>query len=195
MTGIRVLSSTPCVQPTAAKPDGNVVSSGATANFPTVMRDHHQKLMASMESAKAGRPADRPEVLLSLSRRPDIEAMIERQHAARRTASRTKDAARSCADENEDDAVPCSDRDGDPVRGGADRCGSGVDHLAQFECEPKDAAPLMALVTSFFAWYSPAAATAANPTSRALTRRRRRPQPGDRHGASQGKADVDGDGK
>ncbi len=192
MTGIRALSSTPYVQPTAAKPDGNVVSSAATANFPTVMRDHHQKLMASMESAKAGRPADRPEVLLSLSRRPDIEAMIERQHAARKASLCAKGSAVVRGDE--DDAELCDERHEDPPAWRVDPCGNGLVHGAPVDCAHGPLAPPVAPGTSLVVWHPFETARTVTSTVRAQPRRRRRPASADQHRADQQQAEVDGDG-
>ncbi|WP_431262554.1 hypothetical protein ACQ859_20750 [Roseateles chitinivorans] len=174
MTGIRSLPSTPYVPPTAARPGNNALSGAATADFPTVMRDHHQKLLAPAESAKS---AAKPELLAAMSRRPDIEAMIERQHAARRTASRTKGAAVSCVEDDEGDddgVVPCGERDGDPIAGRVDLCGNGPAHVVPLECAPKGAVQLMTLVTSPVVWHPLIAAQAATSSSRAQPRRRRR---------------------
>ncbi|WP_431256720.1 hypothetical protein ACQ86G_18700 [Roseateles chitinivorans] len=172
MTSIRALPSTPYVPPTAARPGNNALSGAATADFPTVMRDHHQKLLAPAESARS---AAKPELLATMSRRPDIEAMIERQHAARKTSVCAKGSAIVRGDEEGDDL--CEELREDPPALRVDPCGHGLVHGSPVECAPRPMPSATTLVTNLVVWHPFEAARTFVSTVRAQPRRRRRPAP------------------
>lgn len=193
MTGIRALPSTPYVPSTAARPGSNALASAtaAAADFPTVMRDHHKKLMSPTEPAKAP-PRPEPDLLGTISRRPDIEALIERQHAARKASSCAKGSAVVRGDE--DDAELCDEHHEDPPAWRVDPCGHGLVHGAPVDCAHGPLAPPVAPVTNLVVWYPFEAARTVTSTVRAQPRRRRRPASADQHRVDQQQAEVDGDG-
>jgi hypothetical protein len=176
MTGIRALPSTPYVPHAAARPGSDALASAtaAAADFPTVMRDHHKQLMSPTEPAKVN-PKPEPDLLATMSRRPDIEAMIERQHAARKASLCAKGSAIARGDD--DDAELCDEHHEDPAAWRVDPCGNGLVHGAPVECTPRPVAPSVALVTNLVVWHPFEAARTVTSTVRAQPRRRRRPTP------------------
>ncbi|ANH67095.1 hypothetical protein [Mitsuaria sp. 7] len=189
MTGIRALPSTPYVPPTAARPGSGALASAtaAAADFPTVMRDHHKKLISPTEPTKA-RPRPETDLLATMSRRPDIEAMIERQHAARKASLCAKGPAVARGDD--DDADLCDEHHEDPPAWRVDPCGHGPVHGAPVECAPM-AEPKATLVTNFVLWYPFEAARTTLSTVKAQPRRRRRPASAEQHRVDQQQAEVD----
>ncbi|WP_431104076.1 hypothetical protein [Roseateles noduli] len=192
MTGIRAHPSTRCVPSTAARSGCNALASAtaAAADFPTVMRDHHKKLMSPTEPAKAT-PKPQPDLLATMSRRPDIEAMIERQHAARKASLCAKGSPIARGDD--DDADLCDEHHEDPPAWRVGPCGHGLVHGAPVECAPRPMPSATTLVTNLVMWHPFEAARTFVSTVRAQPRRRRRPS-ADQHRVDPPQAEVDGDG-